>query len=573
MTTAGIDSMVLAGIDKIDAGFAIFDERLCLVFCNARYPEIRGYPPALCQPGTALADLFRFNAVRGDYGPGDADDHAARRIEQIRTSLPIEADQVLSDGRVLLSRYKPMAGGGLAATYEDVTELRRAAAALRNDRMRYGLVAEAVSEGIYDWDIELNRLEVSDRLNRIFDFDEGELTAADWVARVHPDDVPTYSSALRRHFRAHTPVLATAYRIRDKTGGFRWVEDHGKAIRNPAGRAVRLVGAIADITDRKESERALQESEERYALAMNAINEGVYDFDLVSNRVFYSPNVHKTLGFTPEEMATAQDWLDHIHPEDLPRYRTAMADLLRGRTPRLVCEVRYSHSDGTLHWARQHGTAVRDADGRAIRVVGSTGDITAEKALEQELEKARMRLSESLESIAQGFALFDADDRLVMSNAPYRRLFGGDLDPDLGRMVVPGMKFEDYIRAAHAKGMYPNAGADLETFVQARLRRRNTGGTFELMLRDGTWLAVTERRTHEGGLVALYADITEVKSREAELQAARDRAEAALGRASDGQGSPGPDREARLARPAYGGHRPRDQESPELRQQLRDAVG
>src|SRR6185436_15781067 len=168
-----IDPRVLAGIDKIDAGFAIFDERLCLVFCNARYPEIRGYPPSLCQPGMALADLFRFNAIRGDYGPGDVDQQVNGRIEQIHKSLPIEVDQVLSDGRVLLARYRPLAGGGLTATYEDVTELRRAAEALRDDRMRYELVSEAVSEGIYDWNIALNRLEVSDRLNAIFDFEEG----------------------------------------------------------------------------------------------------------------------------------------------------------------------------------------------------------------------------------------------------------------------------------------------------------------------------------------------------------------------------------------------------------------
>jgi len=90
------------------------------------------------------------------------------------------------------------------------------------------------------------------------------------------------------------------------------------------------------------------------------------------------------------------------------------------------------------------------------------------------------------------------------------------------------MKFEDYVRVAVRKGFYPDAGADLEAFVQARLKRRAIGGSFELRQRDGTWLAVTERRTQDGGLVALYTDISDVKHRETELQGARDRAEAAL---------------------------------------------
>ena len=525
---AGIDRMLLAGLDKIDVGFAVFDDRLRLLFCNARYRQIRGYPDELCQPGTSLADLFRFNARRGDYGPGDADGEVAERIAQIERALPIEVDQVLGDGRVLLARYRALDGGGLATSYQDVTELRRAAEAVRNDRERYELVAEAVSEGIYDWNIVANHLEVSDRLNRIFDFAQDELTASDWAARVHPQDLPAYGAAIRQHFQGKTPVLAAAYRIRDKSGGYRWVEDHAKAIRNEAGRAIRLVGAIADITDRMESERALKESEERYALAMNAINEGIYDFDLQLNRVFYSSSVHKSLGFAPADMSTPEDWIDRIHPEDLPRYRKAMAAHLRGETSRFLVEVRYRHSDGTLHWARQHGTAVRDSTGRAMRLVGSTGDITAEKTLAEELEQARSRLSESLESIAQGFALFDADDRLVMCNAPYRRFFADTADPELAAMLIPGMKFEDYIRQAYRKGMYPDAGPDLAAYVQARLAQRRAGGTFELRLSDGTWLYVTERRTHDGGLVAIYTDITDAKQREAELQAARDRAEAAL---------------------------------------------
>jgi len=519
---------LLAAIDEIDAGFAVFDDQLRLLFCNTRYILIRGYPPELCRPGATLAELFRFNALRADYGAGDTGQQVAERIAQIARGLPIEVDQVLGDGRILEARYRPLTDGGLATTYRDVTELRRTAAALHEEGERHELVSEAVSEGIYDWNIASNTLEVSDRLNQIFNFARNELTASDWGARVHPDDMPPYSAAMRQHFSGKTPVLSVAYRIRDKTGAYRWVEDHAKAIRNEAGRAVRLVGAIADITSRKEAEQALQASEERYALAMSAINEGIYDFDLERNQVFYSPSVHRAMGFTAAEMSTPEDWIDRIHPEDLPLYRKSLAAHLRGEAPRFVCEFRYLHSDGTLHWARQHGTAVRDPRGRAVRLVGSTGDISAEKTLAAELDKARTRLSESLESISQGFALFDVEDRLVMCNSTYRRFFAETADPEVAAMLVPGMMFEDYVRKAYEKGMYPDAGPDLEAYMQARLARRRAGSAFELRLKNGTWLYVTERRTHEGGLVAIYTDISDVKRREAELQAARNHAEAAV---------------------------------------------
>jgi PAS domain S-box-containing protein len=528
-TMVVIDARLAAGLDEISAGFAVFDQNLTLVFCNARYPMIRGYPPTLCRPGVELAELFRYNAARGDYGGGDVEQHVNERVAQIQRRADVAVDQVLGDGRILAARYRPLVGGGLATTYEDVTEMRRAEIALRHDQTRYELVTQAVSEGLYDWDIVSGHLQVSTRLNALFDFKQGELTAFDWAARVHPDDMASYRAALRAHFTGKTSVLHAEYRIRDKADAYRWVEDHGLSTRDDAGRAVRLVGAVSDITSRKNAERALQESEERYALAMSAINEGVYDWDVIRDEIFYSPNVREVLGFTAEEMSTPKDWVKRIDPEDLPAYQAAWAAHFRGETRRFFCEVRYRRADGAIHWARQHGTGIRDASGRVLRVVGSTGDITAEKTLARERDEARTRLSAALESISQGFALFDAEDRLVMCNSPYRRFFTQAADPEVSAMIVPGMRFEDYVRKAYEKGMYPDAGSDIDTYVRSRLARRRVAGPgFELKLQDGTWLYVSEQSTSDDGLVAVYTDITDVKNRESELRAARLAAETAL---------------------------------------------
>jgi PAS domain S-box-containing protein len=527
--TMVVDARLSAGLDKINAGFAVFDENLRLVFCNSRYPLIRGYPIELCTPGVTLAELFRYNAARGDYGNGDAELQVAERIAQIRRNEDVTVDQALSDGRILAASYRPLAAGGLMTTYEDVTEMRRAELTLRRDQARYEQVTKAISEGLYDWNIESNDLQVSEHLNALFDFAEGELNASDWIARLHPDDFASYRAALRAHLTGATSVLDTEYRIRDKADVYRWVQDRGIATRNLAGRAVRLVGAVSDIAIRKNAERALRNSEERYSLAMSAINEGVYDWDVARDEIFYSPNVREVMGFTEEELRTPKDWIQRIHPEDLPAYRAAWAAHFRGETRRFLCEMRYRHVDGSIHWARQHGTGIRDSNGRVVRVVGSTGDISAEKTLERERDEARTRLSVALESMSQGFALFDAEDRLVMCNSPYRRFFTEGADPEVAAMVVPGMSFEDYARKAFESGMYPDAGSDIEAYMRVRLARRRTpGGGFELQLRDGTWLYVTEEPTHDKGLVAIYTDITDVKRREHELQVARLAAEAAL---------------------------------------------
>ncbi|MGC2411413.1 MAG: GAF domain-containing protein [Stellaceae bacterium] len=128
---------------------------------------------------------------------------------------------------------------------------------------RYALVCQAVAEGIYEWDIERNTLSPSARLIEIFGFEGRSLGADDWNTIVHPDDFPIYRAALRDCFRGVTARLNCEYRIRHSDGAYRWIEDRALPIRNMAGRAIRLVGAVSDVTERKEAEHALREALER----------------------------------------------------------------------------------------------------------------------------------------------------------------------------------------------------------------------------------------------------------------------------------------------------------------------
>jgi PAS domain S-box-containing protein len=131
---------------------------------------------------------------------------------------------------------------------------------LRESDERYGLVNQAVAEGIYEWDIARNSLWVSSRLTQIFGFEGRDLTAADWNELVHPEDFARYRSALRDCFKAVTARLDCEYRVRHSDGQYRWIEDRGVPVRDVAGQAVRLVGAVSDISDRKAADQALHEA-------------------------------------------------------------------------------------------------------------------------------------------------------------------------------------------------------------------------------------------------------------------------------------------------------------------------
>jgi class 3 adenylate cyclase/PAS domain-containing protein len=115
-----------AGLDALDFGFAIFDRNLKLVTGNKAFATLRGYPDRLCRPGTDIIEFYRFNAERGDYGPGDAEAQAMSRMERIRGGNPHELEYELATGRILNIRYAPIASGGLVMSYSDITERKHA---------------------------------------------------------------------------------------------------------------------------------------------------------------------------------------------------------------------------------------------------------------------------------------------------------------------------------------------------------------------------------------------------------------------------------------------------------------
>lgn len=126
---------------------------------------------------------------------------------------------------------------------------------------------------------------------------------------------------------------------------------------------------------------------------------------------------------------------------------------------------------------------------------------------------AEQYLAEALQSVSEGFALYDAEDRLVLCNDKYREIYS-----DSAEILVPGTRFEDIIRFGARRNQYRKAQFDLEAFVRERLEQhRNPAGPIEQELGDGRWLLIEERRTSMGGIVGIRTDITELKRREKRL--------------------------------------------------------
>jgi PAS domain S-box-containing protein len=268
--------------------------------------------------------------------------------------------------------------------------------------------------------------------------------------------------------------------------------------------------------------RELRESQERYDLAMRALNEGVYDWDVLGGTIYYSRRVLHTLGMSPEAMRTPQDWRKRIHTDDLPRYDAAIVAHLKGETERLECDYRFRGTDGAWRWARQHGIAQRNASGRAVRLIGSTGDISDLKRAEEALREVQERYRLATEAATDGIYEWNVEDGSLYLSAKAKAFFSvaeGELNAEAWSALVHAEDLPGYRQAVIDHFRQMTACLEHEYRIAGRggaLRWVHDRG---IALRDGAGRAVR--------LVGAITDVTSRREAEQALRQARDRAEAA----------------------------------------------
>ncbi|MEJ0076698.1 MAG: PAS-domain containing protein [Alphaproteobacteria bacterium] len=427
---------------------------------------------------------------------------------------------------------------------------------------RYALAMQSINYAVYDADLEGGEVYFSEQLRNMLGMkpQDPALTTGNIIEKIHPDDRPPYREAIVEHFRGDTPRFEVDFRFMAADGTWRWCRQYGVAVRHPDGRAYRIVGAMSDVTEERQRHRELETAraeaaaayrqsdgapvtaaEERYALAMESINYGLYDWDLETNAIYFAPGLRILLGLSSEILSKAEDWRALMHPSDWPVYSRKLIEHLKGETPRLTCDVRYRTQDGTWRWARQHGLAFRGPDGRAKRLVGGASDITEIKQREWALQAAQAtarkqfpvtaldqsdlesRYALALESISVGAGAYDVNlDTGMVYLAPalvevlnlpeygpvseFAAVVHPDDQPQHTRMI-----------AALYKGEIPRL--DIE------FRYRGSDGTWRWARQHGIAVRGPDGRARR--MVGVTGDITETRARERQLHTAKAEAAAA----------------------------------------------
>jgi PAS domain S-box-containing protein len=398
---------------------------------------------------------------------------------------------------------------------------------------RFRAFVSATSDVIYrmspDWG-EMHELQ-----GRSFVADTWDPTST-WLEKyIHPDDQSHVMSVIQEAIRTQS-IFQLEHRVRRVDGSVGWAFSRAIPLKDESGNIIEWFGTASDVTDRKRNEQVLREREQQLRLATEAADIGLWDVDVIADKLFWPPRVKAMFGISPDVEVSMADFYSGLHPDDRTRTSEAFAAALNP-VQRALYDVEYrtvGKEDGLIRWVAAKGRGIFDSTGRCIRVIGTAIDVTTRKLVEERLRDAMTALSDAEKRTrelflqAPGFMciLRGPEHVFEFANDSYQLLVGHRAL--LGKPVramfqeVEGQGFFELLDKVYRTGE-PVTGS--ETSLQLR---RKPDGPLESHFIDFVYQPIKDSAGTVTGIFVEGFDVTSRLSAQRELRRSEDLRQLAL---------------------------------------------
>jgi|GEM_PF-1943189 len=402
----------------------------------------------------------------------------------------------------------------------DITDLMEAQAQLRASNQQYRSVVEdspvLICRFAPGGTIEF----VNDAYCRYFAKTAQELVGSDFLSLIPAGSREAITANISA-LTADSPVSSHEHQVIAEDGEIRWQRWTNRALFDEEGQVVAYQSFGEDVTERKKAETAMENMGQRLKLALQAANIGVWNWDLVTDEVYFSPEWKAQIGYAEDELPNVyEEWENRLHPEDREQTLRALRAYREGQIDKHVVEFRLRHKDGSYRWIFARGEILLDDSGKPVRMNGCHVDITDRVRAEKELQEKK-DFAESLIATAQVIVLvLDTEGRIVRFN-PYMEMISGySLDEVRGKDWIS--TFLPRRDRKHIRKLLLQAVNDIQT----------RGNVNALVTKDGQerrieWYDKTlkDREGNIVGLLSIGHDITEREETAKALRTSQERFE------------------------------------------------
>jgi PAS domain S-box-containing protein len=441
--------------------------------------------------------------------------HKKRIADILRGEAPNEAAEYVVRGKdekihyieVLSTPYfRENEVIGFQGIARDITERKQAEEVLKESEEKYRLLVENANEAIFV---------IQDGMLRFFNiknieligYSKEELTSAPYINFVHPDDRQTVFERYLKRIKGEEPPGVNVFRIVDKAGNIRWAEVNSVLI-SWEGRPATL-NFLNNITERKQTEEALRESEKKYRTLVTQSPDGIFIVDLQGTFLAVNIAMCERLKYSEEEFLSMKIW-DIVPEKYVDLHKKRIADILRGEAPNEAAEYVVRGKDEKMHYIE----VLSNPYFRENEVIGFQGiarDITERKQAEEALRTSQERFRQLFDEAPIGYHEVDSEGRITRVNRTESEMLGYTVEEMLGQPAWNFIVEEEESRKAVAAKL---AGVVLPFKGLERTYRRKDGTTFPVSIED-LLLRDSEGRTI--GIRSTVQDITERKRAEQEM--------------------------------------------------------
>ena len=484
-------------IESLSEGFALYGKDERLVMCNSRYKEFHTRCSDIIEPYVKWSDVMETAVERGQYPDAVGREQEWLDEHQIeRKEFGVSHVYELADDRWMEAVTTSTRQGGFVVTRSDVTDRMRLAREQSSREEQLHFLIENHPMPVWMNDATTGEIISESKVT-------ADLFGRDWCG-----DEPVFA---RDYFFEEEEYVAAARELRDKRVIEDWEVRLRKADGEPIwvicnakwteyqGRQVVLAGII-DVTRRREREEHF-----RFLIENHPLPVALTDAE-TGQVVYESPAGARLFGREWSSEQPIDAYAVYVRPDE----RNQLLERVRKDGELIDFQTQLKKTDGTAFWAAINAR-LGEYQGREVILTGIS-DQSERIERERELTRARELLNDAIESLAEGFALYDDEDRLVMCNQRYR-----EMHPSCAELLEPGIKWLDFLRVGAERGQFLNAIGRIEEWLEERERDRKTyRRNHEFQHSDGRWYSVSNCATRHGGAVVTRVDITERKRMEQE---------------------------------------------------------